>query len=272
MNDVDLLYNKSNYLIPIDIYKGFIYEYDLSKANISALLYTNTISQEEYNRIYNMDKSFREYTIGMMIKNNQDIYEKIKYGISVARKQFIIDNRLNINEIISIKNDAVFTTRKCEYTNFYNIFNFNLKNTYALFLKLENLEIYYNYYINKDNEIIDIIDVKGISDEKLLLHRDGIINIINETCYDILNSTPEETLRSLSDKFRMYIQREYKSNYYRSFDSSSDFVLHTMTHTFRLEYIDENMKYAVNIDRNILILRDLMQIVSKLYYENIKKR
>ena len=32
---------KINYTIPIDIYKGYIYEYDLSKANISSLLYTN---------------------------------------------------------------------------------------------------------------------------------------------------------------------------------------------------------------------------------------
>ena len=197
---------KINYTIPIDIYKGYIYEYDLSKANISSLLYTNYISLDEYNRIYNMDKLKREITIGMMIKDNSEAYEKIKFGIYTAKSKFISANNLRDEEIISIKNDAIFTTRKCEYTTFDNIFTFNLKNTYALFIKLKELEIYYNYFINKDN-IIDIIDVKGISDDKLILHKNGMLDIISETCYDILNLTPYEALNNISEKFKLYIKR-----------------------------------------------------------------
>ena len=57
------MYEWVNYTSPtIKFVMNYIREYDLSKANISALLYTRRISMDEYNKYLIMDKQEREKT------------------------------------------------------------------------------------------------------------------------------------------------------------------------------------------------------------------
>ena len=52
------LWERVNYKTNVKhIENRYIYEYDISKANISALLYGKRISEDEYNRFLNMDKN-----------------------------------------------------------------------------------------------------------------------------------------------------------------------------------------------------------------------
>ena len=50
------LYDKQNYSNGIEYYSGYIVEYDLRKANISALLSRGIISTELYTNLLNSDK------------------------------------------------------------------------------------------------------------------------------------------------------------------------------------------------------------------------
>ena len=51
------LWRNINYKTPVKYYiNTYIREYDLSKANINALLYQGRIDKSQYNIFYNMDK------------------------------------------------------------------------------------------------------------------------------------------------------------------------------------------------------------------------
>ena len=176
------LWRNINYKTPIKYFiNTYIREYDLSKANINALLYQKVLTKEEYNRFYNMDKKEREVIIGKMISKDRTIYTNIQTGIKEAKRKLFISNNIEDIDIVSIKNDAVFIVGKLlPYTEFQP-FKFVIKNEYNIFLQLQELEVYYSdNFINGEFNIN--IDVKGIGDNNLILHEHGILDIICEVC------------------------------------------------------------------------------------------
>ena len=65
------LWSKSSYIAALPYVVGqYITEYDMSKANISVLLYKGVIDKKLYDELYNSDKFYREKYIGMMQRNN----------------------------------------------------------------------------------------------------------------------------------------------------------------------------------------------------------
>ena len=70
------LWKSVNYKTPIKYFVNtYIREYDLSKANINALLYTGRITQEEHATYLSMDKQEREVKIGLWIKKDKSVYK-----------------------------------------------------------------------------------------------------------------------------------------------------------------------------------------------------
>ena len=156
------LWRNINYKTPVKYYTNtYIREYDLSKANINALLYQGRIDKSQYNIFYNMDKKQREITIGKMIAKDRTIYQDIQSGIKEAKRKLFLTNDIEDLDIVSIKNDAVFIVGKYLKETEFPPFTFIIKNEYNIFLQLQELEIYYSDSI--DNNGYDInIDVKGI--------------------------------------------------------------------------------------------------------------
>ena len=111
-----------------------ITEYDLRKANISALRYYNIINDEDYNILLSMPKKVRELNIGMMIKKDISIFKHIKNGIIKAKELFFDINNIEDREVLSIKNDAIFLmgTRNIQ-CNVNELFTFVPKNTYTFY-------------------------------------------------------------------------------------------------------------------------------------------
>lgn len=260
------LYNRINYSTNIPyIINGFIREYDLSKANISSLLYEGRITEEEYNEFFNMDKVYREIKIGLMIKNDFSIYRSIRNGIQEAKRRLVEANDISDSEIVSIKNDAVFVYgRKLHITDFPP-FSFKEKNIYTIFIKLANLEIYYMDNQTTDGSISTNIDIKGISDEKINLHSNGMLDIVCDTCYMLQRDSPYNVLSYLTLLYQKFINRQLPINYYRSFDSNSNYSLNIPYRKMFIQTISEEYKGMINIDRNNLIFRDLLSIVSDIY-------
>ena len=102
------LWENVNYTAPLPSYTGFITEYDLSKANISALFSRGVITKDLYDDLYGADKHYREVMIGIMIKRDRGIYEEIAAGIKDAKRMLFEANNIQDSEILSINNDAVF--------------------------------------------------------------------------------------------------------------------------------------------------------------------
>lgn len=249
----------------------YIREYDLSKANINALLYTNRISQEEYNRFLNMDKKNREISIGLMIRNDRSIYKDIQKGIIEAKRKLFLNNSIDNFEVVSIKNDAVFIHgRALQFTQF-SPFDFKLKNEYTIYLQLQELEVYYGDTIDQyTGEILTNLDIKGIGNSTLLIHQNGMLDLICEACYRLQREKIEDTMSWVIQIYDKFINRQLPKEYYRNFDNNSMYKIHTFTRVASLVDIDDSMIQYLDINRNLLILRDLVSIISDIYRMKVK--
>ena len=138
----DLL-KSQNYNSSYDlILNSFIYEYDISKANINALYGRGVISKGEYDNLYGADKFIREKTVGLMIRKDSNVYKEIQAGIMDAKYQLLTQNNIDVEDVVCIKNDAVFVKNaKLDYTKF-GLMEFKLKNTYTIFIKINRYEFH----------------------------------------------------------------------------------------------------------------------------------
>lgn len=264
------LWRNINYKTPVKYYiNTYIREYDLSKANINALLYQGRISKSQYNDFYNMEKKQREITIGKMISKDRTIYQDIQSGIKEAKRKLFLTNDIEDLDIVSIKNDAIFIVGKYLQQTEFPPFTFVIKNEYNIFLQLQELEIYYSDSIDNGGYNINI-DVKGIGDDNLLLHQYGMLDLICEVCRRLQRESIDETMSYVSMMYNKFINRELGKEYYRNFDSFSMYIIPTFMQFVQIPDISEDMKYTVDINRNLSIIRNLVGIVSDIYRQ--KKR
>ena len=267
------LWRSVNYKTPVKYFiNTFIREYDLSQANINALLYSGNLTEEEYKKYSLMNKQDREKSIGLWIRKDPSIYKAIQNGIIEAKKRLINENNIEEYEIVSIKNDAVFVVGRELHKTEFAPFKFNVKNTYSVYMQLQDLEIYYGDYVDPlSNTIKTNIEVKGISDNSLIKHQNGILDIICDACYKLQRENIKDTMQWISTIYAEFINRLLPKNYYREFDSYSKYKIKTFTQFMTLDEIDDSMISIIDINRNLLIIRDLMGIIADIYHSNVKR-
>lgn len=216
-----MLYNKTLYTAPIEmIGAANIYEYDISKANINILFKYNKINKDLYLRLSNSDRLERQIYIGLMIKSNPDIGKIIKNGILEAKKGLFELNNINDIDILSIKNDAVFLINKVpSITNIDGII-FENKNIYNSFYTVNNLELYYRY---DPVNLIDVLDVKGISDDNLKLHQDYFADLLKHIFSVYTLEGKDSAVYEIAMISSQYNNKLFGNEYYRSFDYISKY-------------------------------------------------
>ena len=106
------------------------------------------------------------------MQKDKNVAQILNDGLAEYRQKFLETNQIPIQNLLSVKNDAMFLIDFVpQFTKFDNI-EFVRKNIYTSFYHLGNLEIY--YYLDSINDK-EVIDIKGIDDKKLYLHEDYII-------------------------------------------------------------------------------------------------
>lgn len=247
------------------IINTFIREYDMSKANINVLKSSGAIDESKYQYLCQADRMVRQTAVGNMIRENKEIAKILKRGIHDAKRQLFEANDIEDWEVLSIKNDAVFVIGKeLTQTQFGDYYKFTNKNTYTVFLRLEDLEIYYyDQFINGQLSIS--IDVKGINDSLLPFHQFGMIDLICDVCYKLQRENIEDTLSYVAEMYDAYVNRRLPIDYYRNFDNKSKYSFISRFSVFLMDTVPLEYLPYVDINRNLLILRDLMSIVSHIY-------
>lgn len=260
MMDISRIYYTSN--IPY-ITSQFIREYDIKKANISILLSKGVIDTNQYNFLYNTDRMTRQITIGKMIRDNPKIGNILKEGINEVVYKFLEINNISENDILSRKNDAIFIINKIpSITKFGNI-EFVNKNIYTSYINLNSIEIY--YCLDRINNL-EKIDIKGISDDKLVLHENYFINFLCEYFYRVENSLPEDTIKWFKEFFISYLSNSLDEGYYRTFDSMS------VINTTRLGMYSYNISgytlpsEIIDISYNLSLLRLLYRYLLEIKF------
>lgn len=199
------------------IFNQSIYEYDMKEAGFNLIKDYGLLSQKEISYLEKLKKERRTIEIGKLEISNHKLKEGLKYGFKQAREMFCKANDLEDIEIISIKKDAIFVTRRCMECNFLNHLVFREKNYYTSYIRLSRrIELYYN---NKK------LDVKGLGDEQEAYHRDYIIQFLITFFDKMETENRESVLRYVRRFIDKYKRLELPVDYYRKFDRDSCFEL-----------------------------------------------
>lgn len=260
-------YSRKYYTVDIPyLINNFIYEYDISKANLNVLFYKGVINKHQYNEIIQFGKGQREIYFGNLIKRDPKIGDILAEGLTEMRQNFIETNLYSDNEILSVKNDAIFVIGKPPvFTKFGNV-EFVQKNVYTSYFNINKLEIYYYFNSIYNTEVIDI---KGIDDNKLELHRDYMISLLCDVFNALQTGDTHEILSIIHNYYDKYVKKQLPIGYYRELNSSSLFRFTCQNgNTFLSEVPPDmnNPEYVkiLNIMNNLNILRELHAIVCNI--------
>lgn len=260
-----MLYQEKNYTINLNyLFNNYIREYDISKANISVLYSKGVINEELYNKLYMADRMQRQVYIGKAMQRNPEIQEILNEGIIEYKQKFFEANNITDDDIVSIKNDAVFILNKIPTILTFDKVTFVHKNTYTSFMRINELEFYYGDCFGQE-----VIDIKGIKDTDLETYHMAFLNIIITFFEYIQRSGPSLALQYITQIIHRYLNLELPIQIYRRFRSSNDYIISSGTCSYGVHQLEDNIinKKCLSIDYNFNILRTLHIYASQLLYE-----
>ena len=202
--------NMTTYLNP-DIEYLFdhpIYEYDMKNAGFSIINEFHLLSQDIIRDLSKMEKMKQTIEIGKLQRDDKEFSKRLLEKFAYCRKIFLMENDIQDDEIISVKKDAFFITKK------FGMIQFRIKNEYSSYLRFvenHNIELYYND---------ETLDIKGIGESGIYKHKLYMIAFINDMMGKL------ETHDSGVKRYLKSFIRRYKSNlldeaYYLEFNNKS---------------------------------------------------
>lgn len=231
------LYEKHNYTNKLIEYlvSREIIEYDIKEAGFNLVKKYHLLSQGKIEQLELLSKDERKISLGYMQKYDKDFADKLNEKFVEARRLFFESNDIKADDVLSIKKDAIFMLRRCHNIEFDNIL-FREKNIYTSYYYLNKKEI----YLNKDG-----LDLKGIKDDKLELHKDYMLDLLFKLLRMVELSSKRQLIANLKEVSYFYKNRKLHIEYYRELNSDSLFRLKMMMPGMH-EYI--GVQYTNDVD------------------------
>ena len=192
-----------------------IVEYDIKQANVSLLEYYELLPPKSIEQIRSMPPDKRKVTVGLLMQRDKELATKLENGFDEIM-MFIKSNNLDIDlDVLTIKKDACFIISKTPTKTTFGPITFRPKGVYHSFLMIGNFE----FYINDDG-----VDVKGLQ-KQASLHQNGILHLIKDVVDTAISANGDKSVMNkyLSELVLAYKKRELEFDYYREFNSSSQF-------------------------------------------------
>ena len=152
------------------LFNKTIYEFDMKSAGYNLSRAYKLLPDEKLIELGRYKKDRRTIEIGNLQRADSEYKESLKKAFEEARRMFFESNNLQADEIISIKKDAIFTTRYCDNQKFLDYIEFRPKNEYSSYIRLnKKIELYYSW---------DKLDIKGLGYDTIEYHKDYMISFI----------------------------------------------------------------------------------------------
>ncbi len=228
------------------LYDVNIIEYDMKRAGLSIIKQFSLLDVHSINYLDSLPKDIQTVEIGKLQISNKDLRDGLSEGFVTARKMFFEANGLDDTNVLSIKKDAIFALVPCDATDFGEI-KFAKKNEYTSFYKFDRHEFY--YYDTG-------LDIKGISDDKLLLHADYMLSALHQFMYLMENSSTDRVIRYVKEFITHYKSKELELGFYRELNADSLFriAVDKSSHVFGAESIDDKEHVLINYNYNTYLL------------------
>lgn len=217
-----------------------ITEYDMKDAGFNLSKYYKLLPESDLKYLENLPKMERTIKMGMMQKKDKEFRRALMQAFRDGRELFFKANDLDDTNVLAIKKDAIFTIKLCPNNEFDNII-FAEKSKYSSYYLFDRYEYYY---------FTEGIDVKGISDEKVLQHAEFMITALHEFMYLMENSSRVKSIRYLKEFIDHYKNMELPIGFYRELNRDSLFRLKKefSETSMGIEYIND--KSLVDIHYN----------------------
>ena len=257
-DSISQLFTKDIYLnrSKLSLFNKEIIEYDMSDAGYSIIREHSLLPQKTIENLSHKSKRDRTYAIGRIQGKDKEFAQRLHQGFQDARELFFKLNNIQDDDILSVKKDAIFTLRQCDHQQIGNYINFREKHNYSSYVYTGRLEIYYRSTMS-DNPIIDI---KGIDDDKVELHKDYMMELLSKYFYHVENRTIGDSIsfmRRFCDRYKL---RDLDVGYYRTFDSNSVFIETESGTSFNSYW--ENEKDNLDIGYNMMyVILPLMKLL-----------
>ena len=210
------------------IINGEIIEYDIKSAGLSLAKQFGHLPEKMIKHLESLDKETRNRKMGLIKRYNKQFSKNENEALVEARKLFIKSNNLSVDDIVAIKRDAVFVTRRCINRKFGNI-EFVPKNMYTSYMEFDEIELYYNS---------KYLDVKGINDVVIEKHEKYMLDFFKQYL-ELLESGKDSRLKDFITNFvYRYKSRLLDIGYYREFNATS---------SYRLREVIENCIYSIDV-------------------------
>ena len=244
------LYKKDMYTNPniSYVFNKPIIEYDMKDAGFSIAQKYGLLKKSEVKKLSSVGKDERTILLGNIQRDRKDVKDGIKDGFVDARHSFFEINKIEDQDIIAIKKDAVFLIGYIEVKKLDEYINFRKKNVYTSYIRLPKLELYYNS---------DKIDIKGMGDESMLKHEDYMLSFLKQAFRKMEGSDTMSTLNFLRGFMDSYRLLKLDTEYYREFNAQSKFRYKTGD-TSDVEYLED--KSLLDINYNFQIIKNLVKI------------
>lgn len=214
------------------IHNNEIIEWDIKSANTSLMSYYNLQPENVITKLASMAKSQREISVGKLMRKDKEFAKALENSFNEIVNEFFEANELSWDDIVAVKKDAVFVKNHRIKKSEFGAVHFIPKNQYKHVLLLPKYEI----YISDEK-----IDVKGIPDDKVKLHQDGVLDFIKtsmETADDYIN---------LQSYFKEYVnaykKKELDYDHYREFNPESLFRVGGEYPMLTDSMIEEDMEF-----------------------------
>lgn len=209
------LYTRDQYVAQVPmVVSSYIREYDMSQANLSVIKRLAMMPESEIEHLRLSNKSKREKLVGWFLRNHPEHKKPFAQEFVKIRKEFFEANDIEDKDVFSIKKDAIFLINKPASVVDFNHVHFALKNVYTSYFYLDGNEFYFRKHLRQ-------IDVKGIKDELLELHRDYMLRALGEIFVYVENGNQKRIFDYLYDFRTDYINRTLPVGYYRELNRQS---------------------------------------------------
>jgi hypothetical protein len=241
---ISSLYERHNYLNKDIEYmvSQEIIEYDMKSAGFNLIKKFKLLEPEKIEYLETLTKKEQTIRIGLYQREDRTLVKRMNEKFVEARKWFFENNGITDDDVLSIKKDAILTTKRCFNTEFDNV-TFVEKNEYTSYYYLNKYEFYYN----KDG-----LDVKGIGEEQLELHREYMLDFLYNFFKMNEISKKKQVIQLIKEFAYYYKNRELNINYYRELNVQSLFQINNRLFGDRVGVMYTNRDEDLDITFNYM--------------------
>lgn len=210
-----MLYERHNFLnknIPYLVSRDIV-EYDIQSAGLNLMKYFHLIDDATITHLESLDKKHRVVEIGLLQRKNKELVKLLNEKFVEIRRMFFDANHIKDDEVLAIKKDAIITLRRCTECQFGNVI-FVEKNVYTSYFNMNGCE----FYVGED-----VLDVKGISDDKLRHHKQYMLDFLYSIFKMMETTSTKRVAKNIKDFADYYKSRALDIGYYRELNQESMF-------------------------------------------------